>query len=83
MNYREKLVMHACFAGKITYIQSYREMSDMWQRKIATFFHRMDLDKDGVISKKDFELIAQRFCAAEKAVPFKEEELRKRMVDVS
>ena len=58
-------------------------MSELWQRKIRTHFHRLDLDKDGIISQNDFELIAQSFCASEKVVPIKQEELERCWADVS
>ena len=58
-------------------------MSEFWQRKIRTHFDRLDVDKDGIVSKSDFELLAQRFCAGEKADPIKQEQLRECMIDVS
>ena len=75
--------MHACFTGDFIYTQSSAKMSEFWQRKIATLFDHLDLDKDGVISKSDFELLAKTFCAAEKTDPLKQEELEKRWADVS
>jgi len=62
---------------------SSQKMSEFWQRKIRTYFHLLDLDQDGVISKNDFDLLSQSFCASEKVVPVKHEELRKHSVDVS
>jgi len=73
--------MHACFTGKVAH--SSHKMSEIWQRKMATFFHRLDIDNDGIISKSDFELFCQRFIMMEKVVPDKQEELRKTTVDVS
>ena len=50
---------------------------------MKTLFDRLDFDKDGVISKSDFELMAQRFGAAEKLDPVKQEELKQLFVEVS
>ena len=36
-------------------------MSDFWQQKMRTYFQRIDFDHDGVITKKDFEGMADRF----------------------
>ena len=36
-------------------------MSDFWLRKMRTYFTRIDFDKDGAITRNDFEAMAQRF----------------------
>jgi len=41
-------------------------MADIWERKIRTHFRRKDFDKDGVISRKDFVGMAERFADREK-----------------
>ena len=75
--------MHACFTGKVIQTQSSSKMSEIWQRKMATFFHRLDINNDGVLLKSDFKRMTKRFIAMEKVVPAKQEELIKRGVDVS
>ena len=41
-------------------------MSDFWLRKMKTYFVRIDFDKDGSITRKDFEGMASRFAASGK-----------------
>ena len=36
-------------------------MSDLWVKKMTTYFKRIDMDHDGVLTRKDFESMAQRF----------------------
>jgi len=36
-------------------------MSDFWLQKMRTYFDRIDFDKDGSITRKDFEGMAARF----------------------
>lgn len=72
---QERLFLH----GQL----SSQKMSEHWQRKIRTYFHLLDLNQDGVISNNDFDLLAQRFCASEKVIPIKQEELMKRWLEVS
>ena len=36
-------------------------MADLWSKKMETYFKRVDFDGDGVITKKDFEGMAERF----------------------
>ena len=36
-------------------------MSDLWSRKIRTFFQRIDYDGDGVLTIKDCEGLAEGF----------------------
>jgi len=37
-------------------------MSDFWLQKMRTYFDRIDFDKDGAITRKDFEGMAARFA---------------------
>lgn len=41
-------------------------MSDFWLRKMRTYFCRIDFDKDGAITRKDFEGMADRFIKSGK-----------------
>jgi len=41
-------------------------MSAIWERKVRTHFRRKDFDKDGVIHRKDFVGMAERFADKEK-----------------
>merc|ERR1712018_688686 len=41
-------------------------MSAFWTSKMATYFSRIDADKDGAITRNDFECMATRFIAANK-----------------
>lgn len=41
-------------------------MSDFWLRKMRTYFSRIDFDKDGAITRKDFEGMADRFIKSGK-----------------
>ncbi|KAL3270647.1 hypothetical protein HHI36_021176 [Cryptolaemus montrouzieri] len=41
----------------------HRGESDFWRRKIRTFHNIIDVNKDGVISFHDFELLIERFVA--------------------
>lgn len=41
-------------------------MSEFWTRKMKTYFNRIDFDKDGSITKKDFEGMGERFVEADK-----------------
>jgi len=38
-------------------------MSEFWLQKMGTYFVRIDIDRDGVITKKDFDQMADRFIA--------------------
>lgn len=42
-------------------------MSDIRQRKVKTYFSRLDFEKKGVITKKDFEMIPIEFARKENA----------------
>jgi Ca2+-binding EF-hand superfamily protein len=57
-------------------------MAEIWRRKIRTFFHRLDVDDDGVISKREIDLFAERLIAAKKADPVLQEKIRKRTDDI-
>lgn len=41
-------------------------MSEFWTRKMKTYFNRIDFDKDGFITRKDFEGMGNRFVEADK-----------------
>lgn len=77
---------NVCFAEKLlnrrrSIILS--KMSECWLRKMRTHFRRIDFDNNGIMSKRDFELMAESICAAEKIDPVKEEKLKKHAGDVS
>jgi len=40
------------------------EMSEFWVRKMRTYFDRIDFDKDGAITRADFEGMSQRFATS-------------------
>ena len=58
-------------------------MSDLWIRKIRTYFLRCDFDKDGVIHRKDFMDMTERLGDLEKSDPKQMEISRQRFDDVS
>lgn len=58
-------------------------MSSFWVRKIETYFTRIDFDKDGSITKKDFEGMANRFVESEKLDAKRGEELKAKLTLVS
>ena len=51
-------------------------MASFADKKYRTYFKRMDYDKDGVITRKDFEAMAERFIAAGKFDDARAAELR-------
>jgi Ca2+-binding EF-hand superfamily protein len=57
-------------------------MSDFWVRKMKTYFQRIDFDKDGAITQKDFEGMAERFVSSEKLDSKRGEELKKKLLTV-
>lgn len=57
-------------------------MSDFWVHKMKTYFNRIDFDKDGSITKKDFEGMADRFVSAEKLNAEKGQDLRNKLLQV-
>lgn len=57
-------------------------MSDFWVKKMKTYFTRIDFDKDGSITQKDFEGMAERFVSSEKLDATRGAELRKKLVQV-
>ena len=57
-------------------------MSDFWVRKMKTYFHRIDFDKDGSITQKDFEAMAERFVTSEKLDAKRGGDLRAKLLQV-
>lgn len=57
-------------------------MSDFWVRKMKTYFQRIDFDKDGAITQKDFEGMAERFVACEKLDAVRGKELKDKLIQV-
>ena len=58
-------------------------MSDFWIRKMKTYFQRIDFDRDGVITQKDFEGMAERFVQREKLSGARGKELKTKLLQVS
>lgn len=57
-------------------------MSHFWEHKMKTYFTRIDFDKDGAITKNDFEAMADRFIKSEKLDASRGQELRKKLLTV-
>jgi Ca2+-binding EF-hand superfamily protein len=57
-------------------------MSDFWIRKMKTYFQRIDFDKDGAITQKDFEGMAERFIKFEKLDAEKGKQLHDKLLQV-
>jgi len=57
-------------------------MSDFWVHKMKTYFTRIDFDKDGTITRKDFEGMAERFAESEKLSKERSAELKTKLVQV-
>jgi Ca2+-binding EF-hand superfamily protein len=57
-------------------------MSEFWQRKMRTYFQRIDFDKDGSITRKDFEGMATRFIESGKLSGPQATELQQNILDV-
>jgi len=57
-------------------------MSDIWIRKMKTFFRRLDFDNDGVIHRKDFVHMAERFGDLAKFDPKQKDIARQSFDDV-
>ena len=55
-------------------------MSDFWVRKMKTYFQRIDFDKDGAITQKDFEGMAERFVKREKLDETRGKELKTKLL---
>jgi len=55
-------------------------MSDFWVRKMKTYFQRIDFDKDGAITPKDFEGMAERFVKREKLDEVRGKELKTKLL---
>jgi len=58
-------------------------MSDIWERKIRTFFRRVDLDKDGTLNLAEFVAMGEGIADREKLNPEQKERVRKAFGDVS
>ena len=58
-------------------------MSDFWVRKMKTYFQRIDFDKDGAITQKDFEGMAERFVSREKLDQTRGKELLSKLLQAS
>lgn len=57
-------------------------MSDFWKRKMKTYFNRIDFDKDGSITKKDFEGMGDRFIEVDKLDTKAGKTLKGKLVDI-
>ena len=57
-------------------------MSDFWLRKMRTYFTRIDFDKDGSITQKDFEAMAKRFIESEKLDAKRGQELKDKLLQI-
>lgn len=57
-------------------------MSDFWQLKMRTYFSRIDFDKDGAITRKDFEGMGARFVETGKLSGDQAAALQKNILDV-
>ena len=49
-------------------------------RKMKTYFQRIDFDKDGAITQKDFEGMAERFVKREKLDEARGKELKNKLL---
>lgn len=58
-------------------------MSDFWLKKMRTYFQRIDFDKDGAITRKDFEGMAERVIETGKLQGDQQEDLRRTLTAVS
>jgi len=61
---------------------TYANMSDFWVRKMRTYFTRIDFDKDGSITQKDFEAMAARFIESEKLDAKRGQDLKEKLLQV-
>jgi len=52
------------------------------ERKLKTYFKRIDFDKDGAITRNDFEGMADRFVASEKLDAARGADLKSKLVQV-
>lgn len=57
-------------------------MSSFIERKLKTYFKRIDFDKDGAITVHDFESMADRFVESEKLDAARGADLKKKLVQV-
>ena len=58
-------------------------MSEFWTRKMKTYFNRIDFDKDGSITRKDFEGMGERFVEADKLDATAGAAMKSKLVEVS
>lgn len=52
------------------------------ERKLKTYFKRIDFDKDGAITRNDFESMADRFVESEKLDAARGADLKHKLVQV-
>ncbi|KAI0209462.1 Sarcoplasmic calcium-binding protein [Lamellibrachia satsuma] len=57
-------------------------MSDFWKRKMKTYFNRIDFDKDGAITRADFEGMANRFNETGKLTSDRQADMMTTLTDV-
>ena len=70
----ETLLIRVLFAfswclQSVSYTTTTAIMSDLWVQKMKTYFNRIDFDKDGAITRKDFESMAERFAKESQMAP--------------
>jgi Ca2+-binding EF-hand superfamily protein len=65
--------------GEDVYFLDFRILPDY---DPETYFQRIDFDKDGAITQKDFEGMAERFVSSEKLDAKRGEELKKKLLTV-
>ena len=58
-------------------------MTEFWKRKMSTYFHRIDFDKDGAITRADFEGMAKRFMETGKLSPDRQADMLNTLTAVS
>lgn len=58
-------------------------MSEFWKRKMRTFMHLYDYDKDGYISEKDFADMGRSLADAYNATPEQKDSLTIAFVNAS
>src|SRR6218665_1039183 len=58
-------------------------MSDIWERKIRTFFRRFDLNKDGKLTREEFVSLGDGVAGNEKFDSKQKELLKQCLDDVS
>lgn len=50
---------------------------------MRTYFDRIDFDKDGVVTRQDFEAMANRFIESERLDDDRGQELKAKLIEVS